>query len=102
MCSSLSRRIMTQILVRDEYDPIHPPDAITTHLPKEKQYVLPPTSRFHLTSVFGSLGKVDPGSVKNVAMEGTADAKERQKRRSLRPPLDEILNLHDFEVVAPF
>jgi len=24
---------------KPEYDPIHPPDAITTHLPKENQYV---------------------------------------------------------------
>jgi L-lactate dehydrogenase (cytochrome) len=26
-------------LFRQEYDPIHPPDAVTTHLPKEKQCV---------------------------------------------------------------
>ncbi|KAF8584286.1 hypothetical protein K439DRAFT_1633670 [Ramaria rubella] len=67
----------------DEYDPIHPPDAITTNLPKEKH-----------------LGKVDTKTVKKVVREITIEEKERQQRASLRPPLTEILNLHDFEAIA--
>lgn len=37
-------------------------------------------------------------TVKQVVKEITIEEKERQQRISLRPPLTEILNLHDFEV----
>ncbi|KAG8774371.1 hypothetical protein FRC15_001338 [Serendipita sp. 397] len=67
----------------EEYDPIHPPDAITRHLPKEKH-----------------LGKVDPGSVTKVVKEVTEEELARQERVKNRPSLDEILNLHDFEAIA--
>ncbi|KAI0645201.1 FMN-dependent dehydrogenase-domain-containing protein [Trametes meyenii] len=66
-----------------EYDPIHPPDAITTHLPPEKH-----------------LGSVDPGTVLKVEVEVTDQEKARQQRLANRPPLSEILNLHDFEAIA--
>ncbi|KAG8797942.1 hypothetical protein FRC17_007601, partial [Serendipita sp. 399] len=67
----------------EEYDPIHPPDAIVKHLPKEKH-----------------LGKVDPGSVTKVVKEVTEEETARQDRVKNRPSLDEILNLHDFEAIA--
>lgn len=47
-----------------------------------------------------SLGKVDGGSVTKVAKEVTVEEKARLERRNLRPPLGEILNLHDFEVLT--
>jgi len=66
-----------------EYDPIHPPDAIKSNLPPEKH-----------------LGRVDPGTVQKVEVKITDEEKERQERFSARPPLSEILNLHDFEAIA--
>ncbi|KAF9560964.1 hypothetical protein CPC08DRAFT_742663 [Agrocybe pediades] len=66
-----------------EYDPIHPPDAITTNLPAEKH-----------------LGPVQPDTVEKVEVVITDEEKARQERMSNRPPLDEILNLHDFEAIA--
>ncbi|KAI0767098.1 FMN-dependent dehydrogenase-domain-containing protein [Fomes fomentarius] len=66
-----------------EYDPIHPPDAITTHLPPEKH-----------------LGVVDPGTVQKVEVQVTDLEKARLERVANRPPLSEILNLHDFESIA--
>nr|VWO95682.1 Amidohydrolase family protein [Ganoderma boninense] len=66
-----------------EYDPIHPPDAITTHLPPEKH-----------------LGSVDPGTVEKVEVEVTDGEKQRLERVANRPSLSEILNLHDFEAIA--
>ncbi|KAJ7125170.1 glyoxylate dehydrogenase [Mycena epipterygia] len=64
------------------YEPIHPPDVISSNLPPEKH-----------------IGVAEPSA--------TAEEKpptEAEKKRELilasRPPLDEILNLHDFEAVA--
>lgn len=67
----------------EEYDPIHPPDAITSNLPPEKH-----------------LGPVDPSTVKEAPKELTAEQKQREERSRFKPPLDECLNLHDFEAVA--
>ncbi|KAG2043909.1 glyoxylate dehydrogenase [Suillus americanus] len=67
----------------EAYDPIHPPDAITTHLPKDKH-----------------LGIVDPNTVVKVVKQVTAEEKRRQELMVARPSLDEIVNLHDFEAVA--
>ncbi|KAG5637724.1 hypothetical protein H0H81_003434 [Sphagnurus paluster] len=66
-----------------EYDPIHPPDAITTNLPREKH-----------------LGPVALGTAEVVKIIVTDEEKARQARIAARPPLDEILNLHDFEAIA--
>ncbi|EIN06546.1 hypothetical protein PUNSTDRAFT_121723 [Punctularia strigosozonata HHB-11173 SS5] len=66
-----------------EYEPIHPPDAITSNLPPEKH-----------------LGKVDLGTVEKVEVTITDAEKARLERISRRPSLDEILNLHDFEAIA--
>ncbi|KAG8933794.1 hypothetical protein FRC00_012790 [Tulasnella sp. 408] len=62
---------------------IHPPDAITSNLPPEKH-----------------LGPVDPSTVKEAPKELTAEQKQREERSRFKPPLDECLNLHDFEAVA--
>ncbi|TEB30284.1 cytochrome b2 [Coprinellus micaceus] len=67
----------------EEYDPIHPPDAITTHLPVEKQ-----------------LGLLEPDTAEKVEVIITDTEKARLERVSRRPPLSEVLNLHDFEAVA--
>ncbi|ELU42074.1 cytochrome b2 [Rhizoctonia solani AG-1 IA] len=67
----------------EEYDPIHPPDAITTNLPKEKH-----------------LGKIDPRTITKVIKEMTPEEEARLKRVAQRPPLSECLNLHDFEAIA--
>ena len=45
-----------------------------------------------------SLGPVDQSTVAKVKVELTGEEKERLKRMQTRPPLSEILNLHDFEV----
>ncbi|KIM82585.1 hypothetical protein PILCRDRAFT_820450 [Piloderma croceum F 1598] len=66
-----------------EYEPIHPPDAITTNLPPEKH-----------------LGSVDLATVEKVIVQITDEEKARQQRVDARPSLDAILNLHDFEAVA--
>ncbi|KAF8629566.1 hypothetical protein AX15_003379 [Amanita polypyramis BW_CC] len=66
-----------------EYEPIHPRDAITNNLPPEKH-----------------LGAIDPSTVKKVEVVVTDQERARQERMSAKPPLDEILNLHDFEAIA--
>jgi len=48
-----------------------------------------------------SLGPVQPDTVEKVDVRITDEEKARQERISNRPPLDEILNLHDFEVLSP-
>ena len=45
-----------------------------------------------------SLGSVDPETVQKVEIEITDVEKQRLERFANRPPLSEILNLHDFEV----
>lgn len=67
----------------EAYDPIHPPDAITSNLPKEKH-----------------LGAVDPATIVKVVKEVTEEDRRRETALAARPSLDEILNLHDFEAVA--
>ncbi|KAF9243240.1 FMN-dependent dehydrogenase-domain-containing protein [Melanogaster broomeanus] len=71
------------IHVRKEYDPIHPPDAITTNLKPEKH-----------------LGPVDLETVEKVQETITDEERARQARFAARPPISEILNLHDFEAIA--
>jgi L-lactate dehydrogenase (cytochrome) len=45
-----------------------------------------------------SIGAIDPNTVVKVVKEVTEEDKRRQVLMDARPPLDEILNLHDFEV----
>ncbi|KAG6902769.1 hypothetical protein C0995_011917 [Termitomyces sp. Mi166 len=67
----------------EAYEPIHPPDAITTNLPIEKH-----------------IGTIDLATVAKVVATATEGDKRRQALLDSRPSLDEILNLHDFEAVA--
>ncbi|KJA28895.1 hypothetical protein HYPSUDRAFT_61731 [Hypholoma sublateritium FD-334 SS-4] len=67
----------------EAYEPIHPPDAIQNNLPIEKH-----------------IGAVDINTVAKVVKQVTEEDKRRQALMDARPPLDEILNLHDFEAVA--
>ncbi|KAL4079163.1 FMN-dependent dehydrogenase-domain-containing protein [Scleroderma citrinum] len=68
-----------------EYDPIHPPDAITTNLAADKH-----------------LGPIDPSTVEDSVTDGPSSEEDRTRlaRISARPRLSEILSLHDFEAVA--
>ncbi|KAH9955030.1 FMN-dependent dehydrogenase-domain-containing protein [Russula dissimulans] len=66
-----------------EYEPIHPPNAIVDNLPLEKH-----------------LGPVEEGTAEKVEIKVTDQEKARLKRVEARPPLSEILNLHDFEAIA--
>lgn len=45
-----------------------------------------------------SLGDVSADTLAKVVKELTVEEKQRNERKALRPPLSEILNLHDFEV----
>ncbi|KAJ3784407.1 glyoxylate dehydrogenase [Lentinula aff. detonsa] len=67
----------------EAYEPIHPPNAIIDNLSTEKH-----------------LGDVDPSTVTKVVKVISEAEKQRQALIAKRPPLDEILNLHDFEAVA--
>lgn len=58
-----------------------------------------------MSEVFGcsncaSLGPVDLDTVEKVEVKITDAEKARQERIAARPSLDEILNLHDFEVCS--
>ncbi|KAJ7209794.1 glyoxylate dehydrogenase [Mycena pura] len=64
------------------YEPIHPPDMISSNLSPEKH-----------------LGIVEPSEDFEDVVK-TAEDRKRQLLLDSRPPLDEILNLHDFEAVA--
>ncbi|PWN49012.1 putative CYB2-L-lactate dehydrogenase [Violaceomyces palustris] len=65
----------------EEYEPIHPPGTLEDNLPKEKY-----------------IGKIDPATVKEVAVTETKQAVAQDP--NALPPLDQCLNLYDFEVVA--
>lgn len=47
-----------------------------------------------------SLGAVDPNSIVKVVKEKTEEDRRREELMASRPPISEILNLHDFEAVA--
>ena len=47
-----------------------------------------------------SLGVIDASTVAKVIKEVTEEEKARQAAWEARPPLENILNMHDFEVVA--
>lgn len=88
------------IINSTEYDLIHPPEVITSHLPAEKQWVFMNLTQLKRWSILpNSLGPVEPHTSQEYEVKITAEEKARQERVSKRPPLDEILNLHDFEVI---
>lgn len=45
-----------------------------------------------------SIGEIDPSTVAKIIKKVTDADRKRQALLDARPPLDEILNLHDFEV----
>lgn len=65
------------------------------YLPRNSEQVV---LSFNMRLISRSLGPVEPDTVEKVVVEITDEEKARQERISNRPPLDEILNLHDFEV----
>ncbi|GLB37708.1 putative cytochrome b5 family protein [Lyophyllum shimeji] len=67
----------------EAYELIHPPDAITTNLPIDKHIVV-----------------IDPATFVKAVKEVTEADKRREALIDARPPLDEVLKLHDFEAVA--
>ena len=59
----------------------------------------PRHSRKHAdTKLRGSLGPVEEGTAEKVEVKVTKQERARLQRVEARPPLSEILNLHDFEV----
>ena len=48
------------------------------------------------------MGVVDASTVAKVVKVVTEEEKQRQKYIEARPPLDTIINLHDFEVRAAY
>ncbi|KAH9018740.1 FMN-dependent dehydrogenase-domain-containing protein [Lactarius hengduanensis] len=66
-----------------EYEPIHPPNAIIENLPREKH-----------------LGPIEEGTAEKIEVKITDEERARLQRVEARPPLAEILNLHDFEAIA--
>ncbi|KAH8994428.1 FMN-dependent dehydrogenase-domain-containing protein [Lactarius akahatsu] len=66
-----------------EYEPIHPPNAIIDNLPREKH-----------------LGPIEEGTAEKIEVKITDEERARLQRVEARPPLAEILNLHDFEAIA--
>ncbi|KAN0130821.1 glycolate oxidase [Lactarius tabidus] len=66
-----------------EYEPIHPPNAIIDNLPPEKH-----------------LGPIEEGTAEKILVKITDEERARLQRVEARPSLAEILNLHDFEAIA--
>ena len=78
----------------------HSPARCNYHTPPARETVSAPgccTFRSE-GSCNGSLGRVDPETVLKVEVQVSDQEKARQERLANRPPLTEILNLHDFEV----
>lgn len=82
----------------EAYDPIHPPDAITTNLPTSKQCVVFVLRFASALTRNNSLGVIDASTVEQTVKEVSAEEKRRLELMAARPPIDNILNLHDFEV----
>lgn len=70
----------------------------TTCLPRNSTYDLQRKKIVVLSLCVASLGPVDADTVVKVDVVVTDEEKARQGRMEQRPPLTEILNLHDFEV----
>lgn len=47
-----------------------------------------------------SLGVIDASTVAKVVKEVTDEQKARQAAWEARPPLENVLNMHDFEIIA--
>lgn len=67
----------------DEFDPVHPPDTLDKYLDRSKH-----------------LGPVDMSTVEVEEKQDTPDEAARREAVALRPSLDQMYNLLDFEAVA--
>lgn len=67
----------------EEFDPVHPPDTLDKYLDKSKH-----------------LGPVDMSTVAVEQKEESPEEAERREAVALRPSLDQMYNLLDFEAVA--
>ena len=67
----------------EEFDPVHPPDTLDKYLDKSKH-----------------LGPVDMSTVEVEHKEETPEEAERKQAVELRPSLEQMYNLLDFEAVA--
>ena len=47
-----------------------------------------------------SLGDIDASTVAAVVKEVTEEEKRRQAALAARPPVENVLNLHEFEIIA--
>jgi L-lactate dehydrogenase (cytochrome) len=98
--SSLSADILFHNL-----QPIHPPNAIADNLRESRVdhsvYGTQLASNCpHLPAPEKYIGPLAASSVKQVVKEITQEEKTYQERMETRPPLSQILSLHDFEAIA--
>ncbi|KAJ9118128.1 hypothetical protein QFC22_004030 [Naganishia vaughanmartiniae] len=92
----------------EEYEPIHPPDAISENLRTSCDWSHPVSfsalklteSPFIPTAAEKYIGPLAVSSIKTVVKEITQEEQVRQDKLQTLPPLDEILSLHDFEALA--
>lgn len=81
----------------EEYEPIHPPDAIKENLDPSKHLgAIVPNS---LPKPQTSSPAPPPASI-SVPQKTTSPTGEPIPEEYVKPPLEEILSLHDFEAVA--
>lgn len=71
--------------------------SLTTFLQTNSEDSSPFTKARRILSL-GSLGSLEEGTAEKVEVEVTEQERLRLQRVEARPPLSEILNLHDFEV----
>lgn len=67
----------------EEFDPVHPPDTLDKYLDKSKH-----------------LGPVDMSTVVVEQKEESPEEAERREAVALRPSIEQMYNLLDFEAVA--
>ncbi|KAJ9092663.1 hypothetical protein QFC21_006727 [Naganishia friedmannii] len=91
----------------EEYEPIHPPDAISDNLRMLQLLVCillgDGNSQKRIFAPLAAekyIGPLAVSSIKTVVREVTQEEQVRQDKLQTLPPLDEILSLHDFEALA--
>jgi len=96
----------------EEYEPIHPPDAITDNLGMGPNTIA--TSRRLIADPSKHLGTLVPNSLPKPATESPAPAPasvqipqkttqpsgDPQPEEYVKPDLEQVLSLHDFEAIA--
>ncbi|GFZ46812.1 Cytochrome b2, mitochondrial [Saitozyma sp. JCM 24511] len=84
----------------EEYDPIHPPDAITDNLDPSKHLgpLIPDT--LPAPPAPTPAPAPAPNTVTIAQKGGNAAGNADRPEEYVKPPLEEILSLHDFEAVA--